>query len=288
MTNEALPWPGFPPAVDLANTVMVTPAGELDLLEDEGQRRAWIAAERGRIVGVEAASGRLPEVRALREAVRELLHARERRAPSGESAAAGQRDLCLGAPQGRSDARGPGRRGARRAIPTPCSSRRSRARQLNSPIATRIGSLSARLRAAACSFCAITHGRSGARRPAATGRGSPVMPPGGGSAEAIHSRPTGGARPSHGEPDPIEPQRRSRSSTSPGRSPSRGVAPIARTGPTFDLCTPRVKPIANLTASLAGFGHDPLRERVRSGAAAVSFARSEAGEPNSTIGRMSS
>ena len=180
---------------------MVTPAGELDLLEDEGQLRAWIAAERGRIVGVEAASGRLPEVRALREAVRELLHARERRAPSGESAAAGQRDLCLGAPQGRSDARGPGRRGARRAIPTPCSSRRSRARQLNSPIATRIGSLSARLRAAACSFCAITHGRSGARRPAATGRGSPVMPPGGGgrashgSAEAIHSRPPGGARP---------------------------------------------------------------------------------------------
>ena len=76
MTHEALPWLGFPPAVDLANTVMVTPAGELDLLEDEGQLRAWIAAERGRIVGVEAASGRLPEVRALRETVRELLHAR--------------------------------------------------------------------------------------------------------------------------------------------------------------------------------------------------------------------
>ena len=56
MTNEALPWLGFPPAVDLANTVMVTPAGELDLLEDEGQLRAWIAAERGRIAGVEAAS----------------------------------------------------------------------------------------------------------------------------------------------------------------------------------------------------------------------------------------
>jgi hypothetical protein len=101
------------------------------------------------------------------------------------------------------------------------------------------------------------------------------MPPGGGgrashgSAEAIHSRPTGAARPSHGEPDPIEPQRRSRSSTSPGRSRSRGVAPIARTGPTFDLSTPRAKPIANLRASLAGFGHDPLRERVRSGAAAA-------------------
>jgi hypothetical protein len=97
-----------------------------------------------------------------------------------------------------------------------------------------------------------------------------MLPGGGGrashgSAEAIHSRPTGGARPSHEEPDPIEPQRRTRSSTSPGRSRSRGVAPIARTGPTFDLSTPRAKPIANLTASLAGFGHDPLRERVHSG-----------------------
>ena len=40
MTNEALPWLGFPPAVDLANTVVVTPAGELDLLEDKGQLRA--------------------------------------------------------------------------------------------------------------------------------------------------------------------------------------------------------------------------------------------------------
>jgi predicted RNA-binding Zn ribbon-like protein len=78
MTNEALPWLGFPPAVDLANTVMVTPAGELDLLEDEGQLRAWIAAEQGRIAGVEAASGRLTEVRALRETVRVLLHARAR------------------------------------------------------------------------------------------------------------------------------------------------------------------------------------------------------------------
>ncbi|HZB06124.1 MAG TPA: ABATE domain-containing protein [Thermoleophilaceae bacterium] len=85
MTHEALPWLGFPPTVDLANTVMVTLAGELDLLEDEGQLGAWIAAERGRIVGVEAASGRLPEVRALRETVRELLHARERRAPPEEA-----------------------------------------------------------------------------------------------------------------------------------------------------------------------------------------------------------
>src|SRR5918995_5256723 len=86
MTHEALPWLGLPPAVDLANTVMVTPAGELDLLEDEGQLRAWIAAERGRIVGVEAASRRLPEVRALRETVRELLHARANGKPPPEKA----------------------------------------------------------------------------------------------------------------------------------------------------------------------------------------------------------
>ncbi|MGH2963188.1 MAG: CGNR zinc finger domain-containing protein, partial [Solirubrobacterales bacterium] len=39
---------------------------------------AWIAAERGRIAGVEAASGRLTEVRQLRESARELLHARAR------------------------------------------------------------------------------------------------------------------------------------------------------------------------------------------------------------------
>jgi predicted RNA-binding Zn ribbon-like protein len=65
---------------------MVTLAGELDLLEDEGQLGAWIAAERGRIVGVEAASGRLPEVRALREAVRELLHARANGEPPPEKA----------------------------------------------------------------------------------------------------------------------------------------------------------------------------------------------------------
>jgi predicted RNA-binding Zn ribbon-like protein len=98
MTNEALPWLGFPPAVDLANTVMVTPAGELDLLEDEGQLGAWIAAERGRIVGVEAASGRLPEVRALRETVRELLHARANGEPPPEKARRRVNAICASVP----------------------------------------------------------------------------------------------------------------------------------------------------------------------------------------------
>jgi predicted RNA-binding Zn ribbon-like protein len=85
MAHEALPWLVFPPAVDLANTVMVTPAGSRDLLADDDQLEAWIAAERDRIEGVEAASGRLAEVRRLRESVRELLHARARgkRPPDG-------------------------------------------------------------------------------------------------------------------------------------------------------------------------------------------------------------
>jgi predicted RNA-binding Zn ribbon-like protein len=78
MATESFPWLGFPPAVDLANTVMVTPSGDRDLLESEHQLGAWIAAERGRIPGVEAASGRLAQVRDLRESVRELLHARAR------------------------------------------------------------------------------------------------------------------------------------------------------------------------------------------------------------------
>jgi predicted RNA-binding Zn ribbon-like protein len=78
MADENFPWLTFPPAVDLANTVMVTPAGNRDLLESEDQLEAWIAAERGRIPGVEAASGRLADVRDLRRGVRELLRARAR------------------------------------------------------------------------------------------------------------------------------------------------------------------------------------------------------------------
>jgi predicted RNA-binding Zn ribbon-like protein len=83
MVLDALPWLVFPPAIDLANTVMVGPAGDRDLLASDDQLEAWVAAERGRIAGVEAASGRLAEVRSLRESARELLHARARgkRAP---------------------------------------------------------------------------------------------------------------------------------------------------------------------------------------------------------------
>jgi predicted RNA-binding Zn ribbon-like protein len=78
MAYEATPWLVFPPAVDLANTVIVTASGDRDLLEIEDQLEDWIAAERGRIAAVDAASGRLAEVRDLRRNIRELLHARAR------------------------------------------------------------------------------------------------------------------------------------------------------------------------------------------------------------------
>jgi predicted RNA-binding Zn ribbon-like protein len=98
MAEETFPWLGFPPAVDLANTVLVTPAGDRDLLERDDQLEAWIAAERSRIPGVDAASGRLAEVRDLRRSVRELLHAcaRGKRAP--EEARRRINSICASAP----------------------------------------------------------------------------------------------------------------------------------------------------------------------------------------------
>jgi predicted RNA-binding Zn ribbon-like protein len=86
MAYEALEWLVFPPAVDLANTVMVTAAGTRDLLATDEQLEAWIAAERGRIPGVEATAGRLTEVRGLRDTVYDVLHARARARRSPEPA----------------------------------------------------------------------------------------------------------------------------------------------------------------------------------------------------------
>jgi predicted RNA-binding Zn ribbon-like protein len=98
MSVEYVSWLVFPPAVDLANTVMVTPAGDRDLLEGEAQLDAWIAAERGRIAGVEAAAGRLAEVRELRASVRELLHARARGRRPTDAARRRINAVCAGAP----------------------------------------------------------------------------------------------------------------------------------------------------------------------------------------------
>lgn len=76
MSGESLPWLVFPPAVDLANTVIASPGGAVDLLETDAQLERWIAAERGRIADVGSASRRLGEVRALRDDVLALLRAR--------------------------------------------------------------------------------------------------------------------------------------------------------------------------------------------------------------------
>ena len=52
MTDASFPWLVFPPAVDLANTVLIITSGDRDLLQSDDQLEAWIAAERGRIPGV--------------------------------------------------------------------------------------------------------------------------------------------------------------------------------------------------------------------------------------------
>src|SRR5919108_994269 len=98
MADENLPWLVFPPAVDLSNTVIATPAGPRDLLESEEELAGWIAAERGRIAGVEAASGRLEEVRDLRASVRELLYARARGGPPPEEARLRMNAISASAP----------------------------------------------------------------------------------------------------------------------------------------------------------------------------------------------
>ena len=87
--DRTLPWLGFPAAVDLANTVVVTPPEEVDLLTTDDELAAWADAERGRIPGAEATSGRLAEVRRLRGYVRgALFAAAEGRAVPPEAVAA--------------------------------------------------------------------------------------------------------------------------------------------------------------------------------------------------------
>ena len=81
MIDETLPWLTFPAAVDLSNTIVVTPRGEIDLLTSDEQLDVWIAAERGRIEFVDAAAGRLQDVRALRADLRAVLRAHAERRP---------------------------------------------------------------------------------------------------------------------------------------------------------------------------------------------------------------
>ena len=76
-------WLGEPLAVDLANTVMVVREGQVvDLLAAPGDLQQWLEAERGRLGECTFAVAHLDEVRALRDAVRGLLHASTRGATS--------------------------------------------------------------------------------------------------------------------------------------------------------------------------------------------------------------
>jgi predicted RNA-binding Zn ribbon-like protein len=75
--DRTLPWLGFYPlAVDLANTVVVVKDDtEIDLLSTDQELATWVSASRQRFPVVKAAVGRLAEVRALRDAVRDVLFA---------------------------------------------------------------------------------------------------------------------------------------------------------------------------------------------------------------------
>ena len=69
-----MPWRGFPVAMDLTNTIVMS-VPEVDLLTTEEELAAWTAAETGRVPDVEATSGHLDEVRELRSHVRAALFA---------------------------------------------------------------------------------------------------------------------------------------------------------------------------------------------------------------------
>jgi predicted RNA-binding Zn ribbon-like protein len=73
--DRSLPWLGFPPGVDLANTVVQTPVGPVDLLATEEDLAQWVAVEIPHLPDAGAATGRLEDVRLLRDAVHVLLHA---------------------------------------------------------------------------------------------------------------------------------------------------------------------------------------------------------------------
>jgi predicted RNA-binding Zn ribbon-like protein len=77
--DRSLPWLGyFPLAVDLANTVVVLDErAEVDLLSTDRELASWVTPSRRRFPVVTGAVGHLAEVRALRDAVRDVLFAAE-------------------------------------------------------------------------------------------------------------------------------------------------------------------------------------------------------------------
>ena len=85
MVDRSLSWIGyFPPAVDLANTIIDSPAGMVDLLATDADLEAWIAAESAQLPLAQAAEGHLADVQVLRDAVRATLFAAvaDRRVPA--------------------------------------------------------------------------------------------------------------------------------------------------------------------------------------------------------------
>lgn len=77
--DRSFSWLGrFPLAVDLADTVRVVDDHEVELLVDDDALGVWITAEAPRYPNARAAQGRLSDVRALRDLVRDLLSAQAR------------------------------------------------------------------------------------------------------------------------------------------------------------------------------------------------------------------
>lgn len=92
-------WLGEPLAIDLANTVMVVREDEtVDLLAAPEDLRRWLEAERGRLGEYRFDPADLDEIRALRDATRELLDAAAKRSGLPEQALDRLNAASAGAP----------------------------------------------------------------------------------------------------------------------------------------------------------------------------------------------
>lgn len=102
MIDRSFSWLLFPPAVDLANTVVVVGSGPVDLLTTDEELAAWVEVESARFPDARSALGRLDEVRPLRDAVHQLLHARARQLAPPPSAVTAVNEASAASPVVRS------------------------------------------------------------------------------------------------------------------------------------------------------------------------------------------
>ena len=102
MIDSSFSWLLFPPAVDLANTIVVTGSGPVDLLTTDEELTVWVDAESARFPDARSALGRLTEVRPLRDAVHQLLHARAQQLVPPSSAVAAVNEASAASPVVRS------------------------------------------------------------------------------------------------------------------------------------------------------------------------------------------